>query len=463
MEILEMKSQPVMPRKRPLDGSNCCKHEEFRKYRNLVPAVRDFPPGCGLNGYNKPEEFRKYRKTVPAIRDFPPGCGVNEAERKPLKMLTKAHSDLGKMTSVGDDKILESNRVENNKFSGSKPLESGRNKSYVVSRPAGKVKYWDPSCSKAGYGQKPKVTITHEPQKKLTKNVNKADSNVKKMTPDGMDELVTSRPVENSKLKRFVPKELERSKSYLGSRSGAKVKYWDPMCEEVKKSEDTTTVVSQKENTRREKIKEALDVFDQVYEPFYQENRRKPKGEQISSWRIPTEAAEIVKRKLKWMDPGKVVGSVCGVQIGDKFKYRALLKMIGLHSQPQAGIDFAKIEGKNLAISIVDSQRYLNVSGSSDTLIYSGQGGHGLFGSKSPPKDQQLVSGNMAMKNSMDKKSPVRVIRKVASFGMDVFVYDGLYIVDRYTDNKNAEGNIEFKFHLKRIPGQPALHSMLKW
>ncbi|KAM0009507.1 putative [histone H3]-lysine(4) N-trimethyltransferase [Helianthus debilis subsp. tardiflorus] len=367
------------------------------------------------------------------------------------------------MTSVGDDKILDSNRVENNKFSSSKPLESGRNKSYVVSRPAGKVKYWDPSCSKAGYDQKPKVTITHETQKKLTKNVNKADSNVKKMTLDDMDELVTSRPVENSKLKSFVPKELERSKSYLGSRSEAKVKYCDPMCEEVKKSEDTTSVVSQKENSRREKIKEALDVFDQVYEPFNQENRRKPKSEKIPSWRIPTEAAKIVKQKLKWMDPGKVVGSVCGVQIGDKFKYRALLKMVGLHSQPQSGIDFANVEGKNLAISVVDSQRYSNVSGSSNTLIYSGQGGHGLFGSKSPPKDQQLVSGNMAMKNTMEKKSPVRVIRKVASFGKDVFVYDGLYTVDRYTDDKNAEGNIEFKFHLKRVPGQPSLHSMLKW
>ncbi|KAJ0538688.1 putative [histone H3]-lysine(4) N-trimethyltransferase [Helianthus annuus] len=431
---MEMTSQSVISRKRPLDGSNGCKHEELRKYRNLVPAVRDFPPGCGRN----------------------------EAERKPLKTLTKANSDLGKMTSVGDDKILDSNRVENNKFSSSKPLESGRNKSYVVSRPGGKVKYWDPSCSKAGYDQKPKVTVTHGPQKKVINNFNNVDSNVKKMTPDDMDELVNSRPVENSKLKSFVPKELERSKSYLGPRSGAKVKFWDPMCE-VPKSEDITAIVSQKENSRREKIKEALDVFDQVYEPFYQENRRKPKSEKIPSWRIPTEAAKIVKQKLKWMDPGKVVGSVCGVQIGDKFKYRALLKMVGLHSQPQSGIDFANVEGKNLAISVVDSQRYSNVSGSSDTLIYSGQGGHGLFGSKSPPKDQQLVSGNMAMKNSMDKKSPVRVIRKVVSFGKDVFVYDGLYTVDRYTDDKNAKGNIEFKFHLKRVPGQPSLHSMLKW
>ncbi|KAJ0764601.1 putative [histone H3]-lysine(4) N-trimethyltransferase [Helianthus annuus] len=431
---MEMTSQSVISRKRPLDCSNG-KHEELRKYRNLVPAVRDFPPGCGRN----------------------------EAERKPLKTLTKANSDLGKMTSVGDDKILDSNRVENHKFSSSKPLESGRNKSYVVSRPAGKVKYWDPACTEAGYDQKPKVTVTHGPQKKVINNFNNVDSNVKKMTPDDMDELVNSRPVENSKLKNFVPKELERSKSYLGSRSGAKVKYWDPMCEEVKKSEDTTTVVSLKENTRREKIKEVLDVFDQVYEPFYQENKRKPKSEKIPSWRIPTEAAKIVKQKLKWMDPGKVVGSVCGVQIGDKFKYRALLKMVGLHSQPQSGIDFANVEGKNLAISVVDSQRYSNVSGSSDTLIYSGQGGHGLFGSKSPPKDQQLVSGNMAMKNSMEKKSPVRVIRKVASFGKDVFVYDGLYTVDRYTDDKNAEGNIEFKFHLKRVPGQPSLHGMLKW
>ncbi|KAM0009501.1 putative [histone H3]-lysine(4) N-trimethyltransferase [Helianthus debilis subsp. tardiflorus] len=417
---MKMTSENVIHRKRPLDdGSNNCNH----------------------------------RTMVQAVCDFPPGCGINEAERKPLKVLTKAHSDLRKMTSHENE---------------TKQKEFARNKTFAASRPSSKVKFWDPTCTKAGFDQKPKVTTTIRTQRKLMKNFDNVDSSIRKMTTnseDELDKLVNARPDENSKLKSFEPKELGRSKSYLGKRSAAKVKFWDPTCE-VQKSEDTTTVVSVKEKIQREKIKEAMDIFDQVYESFYQQNKMKQDGEKIPPSKVPTEVAKIVKKKLKWMDPEKIAGSVCGVQIGDKFKFRSQLMMVGLHSQPHSGIDYANIEGKNLAISVVDAHRYSNESGSSDTLIYSGQGGISLYGSRLPPEDQKLIRGNMAMKNSMDKKFPVRVMRKVAGFGKDAYayVYDGLYIVEKCTQGKSEEGRIVFKFHLKRLPGQPSLHSMMmKW
>ncbi|KAM0009503.1 putative [histone H3]-lysine(4) N-trimethyltransferase [Helianthus debilis subsp. tardiflorus] len=414
MELLKMTSEDVIHRKRPLDdGSNICNH------RTMVQAVRDFPPGCGT--------------MVQAVRDFPPGCGINEAERKLLKTLTKAHSDLGNITSHGNE---------------TKPKELERNKSYVVSRPASKVKFWDPTCTKA--------TIR-------TKNFDNVDMSSRKMTPDSEKALVSARPVENSKVKSFEARELVRSKSYLGARSTAKVKFWDPTCE-VQKSEDTTTVVSAKEKTRRKKIKEAMALFDQVYESIYQENKMKRDSEKIPPSCVPMEVAKIVKRKLKWMDPEKIAGSVCGVQIGDKFKFRSQLMMVGLHSQPHSGIDYANIEGQNVAISVVDARRYSNESGSSDTLIYSGHGGSGLYGSNVPAEDQKLVRGNMAMKNSIETKTPVRVMRKVGGFGNDVFVYDGLYVVEKCTQGKSEEGKVVFKFHLERVPGQPSLHNMMsRW
>nr|GEW25009.1 SRA-YDG, PUA-like domain protein [Tanacetum cinerariifolium] len=90
------------------------------------------------------------------------------------------------------------------------------------------------------------------------------------------------------------------------------------------------------------------------------------------------------------MDAKKVSGLVLGVEVGNTFKYRQLLDLFGLHCHTLLGIDYTKIRGKNLAISIVDSHRYLNESERSDMLTYCGEGGIGVFGRKSPPKDQKL-------------------------------------------------------------------------
>ncbi|XP_076953825.1 YDG domain-containing protein At5g47150-like [Bidens hawaiensis] len=250
-------------------------------------------------------------------------------------------------------------------------------------------------------------------------------------------------------------------KSYLGSRT-RKVKFYDPFSE-VETPEDKPVVVSQNEDIKRKNIQHVMAVFDEVYQQFYQEKKNKPKSEHNTPYRVSIEVAKFVKKKLKWVDPGRLMGPVPGVRIGDKFKYRSQLKMIGLHSQSQSGIDYVNVNGNNVAISVVDAHRYSNESGSSETLVYSGEGGNCVFGSKSPPKDQKLKKGNLALRISMYMKTQVRVIRKVQGAERYVFVYDGLYVVDHYTQEKSEKGKNVFKFHLKRVPGQPLLHKMLKW
>ncbi|XP_076955625.1 YDG domain-containing protein At5g47150-like [Bidens hawaiensis] len=294
--------------------------------------------------------------------------------------------------------------------------------------------------------------------------INKADTKP-------MKKQLHSKPVEPTKFNTSKPSpkvnKLDqkpnglRKSYYLGLRT-RKVKFYDPFSE-VQSSEDKPVIVSQNEDIKRKNIQHAMAVFDEVYEQFCQENKTKPKSECIMPYRVSIEVAKIVKKKLKWVDPGKVMGPVCGVRIGDKFKYRSQLKMIGLHGQPQSGIDYVNVNGNNVAISIVDAHRYSNESESSDTLVYSGEGGNCVIGSKSPPEDQKLRKGNLALKISMYMKTKVRVIRKVEGAKRYVFVYDGLYIVDNYTKEKSEKGKNMYKFHLKRLPGQPLLHKMLKW
>ncbi|XP_076957018.1 YDG domain-containing protein At5g47150-like [Bidens hawaiensis] len=126
--------------------------------------------------------------------------------------------------------------------------------------------------------------------------------------------------------------------------------------------------------------------------------------------------------------------------------------MIGLHCQLQSGIDYTRIEGKNLAISIVDSHRYANETVSADMLIYCGHGGLKFLGPKSLPEDQELKRGNPALKNGMDERTVIRVIKKLKFDKKEVFVYDGLYVANHYTRHRNEDGKTMFKYRLNRVP-----------
>ncbi|XVE99005.1 hypothetical protein REPUB_Repub03eG0159000 [Reevesia pubescens] len=207
-------------------------------------------------------------------------------------------------------------------------------------------------------------------------------------------------------------------------------------------AKDATGSVKHKlESVSSDKVDETIKLFQKVLSDL----RRKKKGnteidgQKIGTWgcKLHSEAANILRKQGKWVNAEKRLGTVPGVGVHNEFQYRAELTVIGLHCQLQKGIDFMEIDGEKLATSIVDSRRYFDKTEtvkSSDFLIYYGAGGNPSV-QKTEPKDQRLVGGNWALYNSMMKKSPVRVIRKIYEFPgrsskSSKFVYEGLYLVD---------------------------------
>ncbi|XP_022155516.1 histone-lysine N-methyltransferase, H3 lysine-9 specific SUVH6-like [Momordica charantia] len=204
-------------------------------------------------------------------------------------------------------------------------------------------------------------------------------------------------------------------------------------------------------------VRETLRLFQAVCRKLLQEEEAGKKDQGNASRRIDFIAAKILKDKGKYVNVGKqILGSVPGVEVGDEFRYRIELNIIGLHRQTQGGIDYVKHGQKIIATSIVASGGYTNNLDNSDVLIYTGQGGN-VMNSDKKPEDQKLERGNLALKNSFDDKSPVRVIRGSESSDGRTYVYDGLYLVEKWWQDMGPHGKLIFKFQLYRIPGQPEL------
>lgn len=209
----------------------------------------------------------------------------------------------------------------------------------------------------------------------------------------------------------------------------------------------------------RNKVRETLRLFQAVSRKLLQEEEAKLKERGTSRRRVDLQAAKILKDKGKYVNVGKqILGAVPGVEVGDEFHYRVELNIIGLHRQIQGGIDYVKYGGKILATSIVASGGYANDLDNSNTLIYTGQGGN-VTKTEKEPEDQKLERGNLALKNSLHEKNPVRVIRgSEASDGKSrTYVYDGLYLVEKCWQDLGPHNKLVFKFQLDRIGGQPEL------
>lgn len=159
-----------------------------------------------------------------------------------------------------------------------------------------------------------------------------------------------------------------------------------------------------------------------------------------------------------------VVGSIPGVEIGDTFLYRLELCVIGLHGQPQAGIDFLTAErssnGEPIATSIIVSGGYEDDEDTGEVLVYSGHGGQD--NKHRQHQHQRLESGNLAMERSMHYGIEVRVIRGFKydnAVSSKVYVYDGLYRIVEYWFDVGKSGFGVFKFKLVRIEGQGEMGS----
>ncbi|KAK6254026.1 hypothetical protein QUC31_015746 [Theobroma cacao] len=236
----------------------------------------------------------------------------------------------------------------------------------------------------------------------------------------------------------------------------------------------------------RRKIEETLRFYRELlvnrklFDELSQEPEKSSDGKKYSGIGVHMRAARVLESSGGWVNTSKQIGHVSGIKVGDDFRWRGELSIVGLHHEFQKGIDYMKlINGKTLATSIVDSGRYENGVGiTSDVLIYCGEGENPNLSRVRKPKDQKLVGGNLALKNSMDSKTPVRVIRRLtdidtskesttvgAAKGNDIgykFVYDGLYRVTGFWKERGKFGRYVYKFSLKRIERQPEL-DLGKW
>ncbi|KAL3650849.1 hypothetical protein CASFOL_007252 [Castilleja foliolosa] len=232
---------------------------------------------------------------------------------------------------------------------------------------------------------------------------------------------------------------------------------------------------SSSQGDARSKVRNTLRLFNAICRKLLQQEESNSRPEEDGNskrkkaTRIDLLAAKAVKEKGQEVNTGKpILGSVPGVEVGDEFQYRTELAVVGIHRLYQAGIDSMKLSNDLLvATSIVSSGAYTDDVENADVLVYSGQGGNVVGKQKEKPEDQKLERGNLALKNSIDAETPVRVIRGWKEKAIDpldpkpkmftTYVYDGLYTVKKYWTEKGPHGKQVFMFELRRNPGQPEL------
>ncbi|KAF3967132.1 hypothetical protein CMV_008844 [Castanea mollissima] len=168
--------------------------------------------------------------------------------------------------------------------------------------------------------------------------------------------------------------------------------------------------------------------------------------------------------------PEKRIGNIPGIRVGHQFYSRAEMVAVGFHSHWLNGIDYmgqsySKLEEHKdktfpLAVAIVLSGMYEDDLDNAEDVLYTGQGGHDLTGNKRQIQDQKMERGNLALKNCVEQKIAVRVIRgheSKSSYCGKVYTYDGLYQVVHYWAEKGISGYTIFKYRLRRQDGQPLL------
>ncbi|KAH0851834.1 hypothetical protein HID58_090260 [Brassica napus] len=213
--------------------------------------------------------------------------------------------------------------------------------------------------------------------------------------------------------------------------------------------------------TPREQVLEVLRLFKDVFRQLDRDKQARLLGGDLfdATARIDIRTLDVLEKMGKQVNTEKRIGVVPGVNVGDEFQYKTELRLVGLHFKTMCGIDYMNVGDVKLATSIVSSEGY----GYSDkfgagVVVYTGEGGN-VVSKEKKTEDQRLVKGNLALANSMRKRSLVRVIRgeeRLDKKGKR-YVYDGLYLVDKYWLEKEVRGTTVYKFKLCKVPGQPPL------
>ncbi|KAJ6769169.1 HISTONE-LYSINE N-METHYLTRANSFERASE FAMILY MEMBER SUVH2-RELATED [Salix koriyanagi] len=217
----------------------------------------------------------------------------------------------------------------------------------------------------------------------------------------------------------------------------------------------------------RDLVRRSRMVYDslRILSVLEEEKRR---GERLGRRaRGDLRAAATMRDCGLWLNRDKrIVGSIPGVQIGDVFFFRMELCVVGLHGQPQAGIDYLPASQSSnrepIATSIIVSGGYEDDEDAGDVIVYTGHGGQDSLNKQC--EHQKLEGGNLAMERSMHYGIEVRVVRGIkhaGSVSSKVYVYDGLYkILDCWFDVGKSGFGV-YKYKLLRIDGQPEMGSSI--
>ncbi|XP_074336777.1 histone-lysine N-methyltransferase, H3 lysine-9 specific SUVH5-like [Apium graveolens] len=98
-------------------------------------------------------------------------------------------------------------------------------------------------------------------------------------------------------------------------------------------------------------LSEVLDLFEHTLNKRLLEigHEEKSTGRKRTS-NLYTEIAMQLKKQGKWIYMNrKLLGAIPGIEVGDQFRYRAELVIVGLHIQFIAGIDYMEKDGKKIA------------------------------------------------------------------------------------------------------------------
>ncbi|KAK7273640.1 hypothetical protein RIF29_14697 [Crotalaria pallida] len=216
----------------------------------------------------------------------------------------------------------------------------------------------------------------------------------------------------------------------------------------------------------REVVRKTRLIYDSLRVKWTKEEERKAESDNRKA-RADLKASNSMRSAGLWLNRDqRIVGAIPGVCIGDVFLYRMELCVVGLHGQPQAGIDYLPASfssnGEPIATSVIVSGGYEDDLDEGDVIIYSGHGGQDKHFKQ--VFHQKLEGGNLAMERSMQYGIEVRVIRGVRCEGTatasgKVYVYDGLYRIVNCWFDVGKSGFGVFKFKLCRIDGQSKMGS----
>ena len=219
----------------------------------------------------------------------------------------------------------------------------------------------------------------------------------------------------------------------------------------------------------RDVVRRTRMIYDSLRVLATAEEERRLQLTDLRKARGDLRASNMMKNCGLWLNRDKrIVGAIPGVCVGDVFLYRMELCVVGLHGQPQAGIDYLpssmSSNGEPIATSVIVSGGYEDDLDEGDVIIYSGHGGQDKHARQ--VFHQKLEGGNLAMERSMHYGIEVRVIRGIryegtATASGKVYVYDGLYrILDCWFDVGKSGFGV-YKYKLWRIDGQAKMGSVV--